>query len=1010
MYFANQGGVLQYDGVAWLFIPTERKTGVVSLTIDEQQRVYVGAEGEIGYLEPDAKGRLTYVSLLDYLTPEERKFTSVWQAFSTSHGVYFGTHERLFRWDGKRFTTWSSNGNPFHVVFAVNDKIYIRQRGVGLVTLIQDKLEMAPQGHLFANDRIDVMVPFSESAIMVASRERGLMLYDGEQFKLFAPEVSAFIKESYAYHGTRLAGGLFAICTLYNGVIVFDKRGAIKYHLNRAVGLAEDAIFFTYQDMRNDLWLATDNGISKVELSVPVTRFIEANGLYGTIDCITRHEGSLYITTTYGLFLLQPAKGPERARFEKVGKIKSQSWQMLSTEAGLLVTAEDGTWLVNGNQIKLVSPHNSRCIYRSVQNRDVVYLGLAYGLARLKFKNNTWVDAGIIEGTDAEIRTMQEDSKGRLWLGTFFSNDVQAAIIKPGQVPHFTTYKNLLKDTTEQSFINIYKINNEVVLATRDGILSFDEERQRFVPAPAYSNQPKDNTTSIYLMTEGGPNKVWLFPNEEIHLGTMQSNGTYKLERLDIYKKIEPSLFAFPDGDEALWVGGYEGLVRYDLKEKRHAAKAFFATIRQAKTSSDSLLFAGNFSPALNKVNLPYSHNALRFSFAAPAFNSEGHCLYSIKLENFDKDWSDWKSEPQKDYTNLPEGHYIFKVKSKDVYGLVSEEASYEFSISAPWFRTYWAYGLYIVLGISSVLGFNAIRTRKLTYDKGRLEQAIAQRTAQISLQKEEIEAQRDEIEEQNKLLQKRNEDITSSIEYARMIQSALFPLEEDVKRVFKDAFILFKPRDILSGDFYWMSKKNGKYLLAVADCTGHGVPGALMSMIGNAFLNEIVNDKGITDTAEILTQLSKAVNKAFRHHERKGDHMRDGMDIALCAYNPATKELQFSGGKRPLLIVQDGKISTLKGDSFSIGGQMRTGNEAFKASCITLDKPAMVYMFSDGYIDQYGGPVNKKFMSVRLRELLQSIAHLSAEDQKMMLEDVLASWQGEQKQIDDILIAGFRV
>jgi serine phosphatase RsbU (regulator of sigma subunit)/ligand-binding sensor domain-containing protein len=1010
LYFANQSGVLQYDGEAWLVIPTKRKTGVISLAIDNQQRVFVGAESEIGYLEPDATCKLVYVSLLDYLSPEERKFSSVWQTFSTSHGVFFSTRERLFRWDGERFTTWSSGDNIFHVAFAVNDKIYIRQKGIGLVTLNGDKLELVPNGAMFANDRIDVMLPYEGNTILVASQKKGLMLYDGQQFTAFASEVNDFIKESYTYHGAKLKGGLFAISTLHNGVVIIDKKGVVKHHLNRKAGLAEDAVFFAYQDMRNDLWLATDNGITKVELSVPLTHYTEANGLIGTVDCILRHDNQLYITTTYGLFRLNPAKGLARARFERVGNIKSQCWQMLSTENGLLVTAEDGTKLVNGNTVKVVSPYNSRSILRSEKDSKLVYLGLSDGLSTLIQTGTTWADGGRIQGTKEEIRTMQEDEQGRLWLGTFYSNSVYTLIQESGQLPRVVTHANVLQDSTEQSFINIYKINNKIVFATREGILTYDEANKAFIPHPAFSNKPSDNTTALYLVMEDQQKNVWIFLNQEMHRATLQSDGTYKVERVDVYKKMPPSLLGFADGEQAIWVGGYEGLQRYDLKEKYQSAKPFFAMIRQAKTSNDSLLFAGVMSEKAGLSVLPYSHNAMRFAFAAPAFNSEGINHYSFKLENIDKDWSDWSTESRKDYTNLPEGKYTFKVKSRDGFGHVSEEASYEFRIKSPWYRTYWAYGLYVLLGVGSLFGFNAVRTSKLQYDKGRLEQAILQRTTQISLQKEEIEAQRDEIEEQNKLLQKRNDDITSSIEYARMIQNALFPLEEDVKKMFDEAFILFKPRDIVSGDFYWMSKKNGIYLLAVADCTGHGVPGAFMSMIGNAFLNEIVNDKGITDTAEVLNQLSKAVKKAFRHHERQSTHMRDGMDIALCAYNPQTRELQFSGGKRPLLIVQDGIISTVKGNNFSIGGQSRAINESFTTNTIKLDTPAMVYMFSDGYIDQYGGPVNKKFMSVRLRELLQSIAHLPAEDQKKMLEDVLSFWQGEQKQIDDILLMGFRV
>jgi serine phosphatase RsbU (regulator of sigma subunit) len=261
-------------------------------------------------------------------------------------------------------------------------------------------------------------------------------------------------------------------------------------------------------------------------------------------------------------------------------------------------------------------------------------------------------------------------------------------------------------------------------------------------------------------------------------------------------------------------------------------------------------------------------------------------------------------------------------------------------------------------------------------------------------------------ISAQKKILEEKNKDITDSINYARRIQEAILPDKEIKYRIFPDAFVLFQPRDVVSGDFYWFSEKNGKRIIAAADCTGHGVPGAFMSMIGNSFLNEIVNERGITRPSEILNELRHLVIKSLKQKEESGSP-RDGMDISLLCFSE--NHVEWAGANNPLWIVHNGNLTAFAPDKQPIG--LHHGeNLPFTNHKISPEKGSSLYIFSDGYADQFGGAKGKKFREKQLKELLLSIQMKSMQEQEEVLLSTFQNWKGELEQIDDVLVIGVRI
>ncbi len=264
------------------------------------------------------------------------------------------------------------------------------------------------------------------------------------------------------------------------------------------------------------------------------------------------------------------------------------------------------------------------------------------------------------------------------------------------------------------------------------------------------------------------------------------------------------------------------------------------------------------------------------------------------------------------------------------------------------------------------------------------------------------------ELTEKNMLISFQKQQITDSIRYASKIQKAVLPPKEFVTKIVPQHFILNKPRDIVSGDYYWTTQRGDESIIAVADCTGHGVPGAFMSMLGIAFLNEIVNKSSKTSSHEILDQLRAHVMKSL-HQTGKENESKDGMDIALCIINMQKKELQFSGAHNPLYLIRNNELTEIKADKMPIGISLRY-NQPFKCHQLSLQKDDLLYIFSDGYYDQFGGPNKKKFSMRRFRELLLEIHQESMEQQQHLLDQHFLEWKGGYDQLDDILVMGIRV
>jgi len=291
-----------------------------------------------------------------------------------------------------------------------------------------------------------------------------------------------------------------------------------------------------------------------------------------------------------------------------------------------------------------------------------------------------------------------------------------------------------------------------------------------------------------------------------------------------------------------------------------------------------------------------------------------------------------------------------------------------------------------------------------------RLEDRVVERTEELNVVNEELSVNLERLHEQNIVIEKKNHDITASINYAKRIQQAMLPSLEEIERVFPNSFVFFEPRDIVSGDFYYFKQVNQKVIIGAIDCTGHGVPGAFMSLIGNDLLNEIVENKSVTKASHILDRLDEGVIKVLRQTDTQ---IRDGMDAAFCVYDLETKVMEYAGARNPLIYIENGELKTIKADRQSVGGNLiknQFNRKLFTTHTLDITQKASFYLFTDGFQDQFGGKHDKKFTIKQFRKVLLEVSKLPFSQQKDYLKNTLKNWKGFNRQIDDILVFGFQI
>jgi serine phosphatase RsbU (regulator of sigma subunit)/sugar lactone lactonase YvrE len=634
-------------------------------------------------------------------------------------------------------------------------------------------------------------------------------------------------------------------------------------------------------------------------------------------------------------------------------------------------------------------------------------------------------DQGMSDGI---VRAIKIDNDGNLWVGTLSQGICK--ITAPSSPEESTITYITKNEGLSSNQVYSFQIDRKGMLwiGTDSGLDMIDPTKEiipnqdNFIHYNTKNgltnnnalSMTLDNTGDLWVSTKKGINRLRVSQQKENEPLRIQQFGKYDgLISTDSY--INSS---YVDSKNRLWSGTGKSLLMLEIDKLPEAKNApipelsyleidqQFYNFRHLPDSAENIGFDSVASFANYPVNLelPYYRNHLTFYFTAPDWSAPHNVEYSYMMEPINADWSQVSSKNLADYRNLNYGEYNFMLRARGNSKKWSPTYSYKFTIHPPWWHTWWARTLY---GLGVILLFVLIyrwRTQKMRQRQEELEQEVELATEEIRTQKEAVENQKEMIEEAHK-------EITDSIAYAKRIQHAILPPPNIVKEYLKNSFVLYLPKDIVAGDFYWMQKKNDMVLFAAADCTGHGVPGAMVSVVCNNALNRSVREYNLSDPGKILDSAREIVIQEFANEEGQNNsgeswEVKDGMDIALCSIKGM--ELKYAGAHNPLWIIRNGEVIETKANKQPIGLFIQP--VPFDTHTFQLEKKDSIYIFSDGLVDQFGGEKGKKFKAKAFKELLLSIQEKSMDEQKTIIHNAFLEWMGSLEQIDDVCVIGVRV
>ncbi len=1055
VYFGNDSrGVIRYDGTNWSLIPVRNEPTLYAIQADKNNIIYVGGSYEFGFIAPEADGSLHYISLaqrIDTTINVRTVFSIVVKddriLFSANRGIftYFPANDSL-----SFFDSGALGFRNLLTMISFKDRVFVTDNLAGILEFTGDTIFITPKGDFFSRKISTLMIPFGEDELLVGTYDSGLFIYNiatGEVKDSFVkPELNERLQKALIYRGTRVGDSLFAFGTRnIEGVVLLNRNGElVSQYTSENISMDNDGVTAIYcdQDNPSELWISSVGFFTKVYIGLPFTQFSNTLGVNSGVNTIAEFNGTVYIGHDNGVSKL--ITGSNGSSFFTALPAIAEATPTLEVfdngkERFLLAGTQSGAYIVFGND-RVVSIEENvvsgvknksdvRKITQSARDKNLVYFGAANSLIFIRYTGTTkWSDYSIYR-LQGQINEVIETDDGTLWLSIIKRKSVYTLNVSESDTT-LTEYNNTrgLPDTIG---LSLRYAGGNILVASPVGVYRYDKATDSFVGA----NDLFDNFTqnlSVSLIKEDNNGNFWLCYNEATARGErfleayMQAGGKSENFIDDIFRAlpIAPT-YAIADIGNKIWLAKSKNVFVVNNELLTRQQNSFKTFINKIVVGVDSVYMAQSFTrtaengtliPAMSQdaddnVRFTFRLNDISLFWSSNYYVNEDKTQYSYFLEGNDSRWSNWESLHYKDFSNLKYGHYNFRLKARSVTGVISDEAVFEFTILKPWYAKTGAIILYILVLVGIILVIIKAYTRRLISENLRLEGIVAERTAVVVKQKEELE---------------------SSIHYASRIQRALLPSEKILSDNIADYFLLLKPRDIVSGDFYWMTKRSDKLFIVAADCTGHGVPGAFMSLLGMSFLHEIVNKSDIQRTDNILGELRSYVTNSLKQ-VGDDDEAKDGMDMSIIMVDFKTRRIEFSGAYNPCFKVRkitEAELELFKQDKFSTEeGMMSDGRyvlETIQASKMpigisarmsenfslhewNIEEDVSYYLFSDGYVDQFGSN-GKKFMKKNFKRLLIDIQGQQMIKQKEILQETLKQWMGDTPQIDDILVLGLRV
>jgi len=1001
LWLSTGAGVCRFDGMKFSIPPTSdsiSQTLANTSFLDRSGKVWFGYDDGSVYCFSNHKLRKIF---------KNSESPSVVNAFTeTSDGIIIAaTQNGGFYILGENKTQKITDGTKdrlYYSLVALSNNKFLAGTDNGLwVTSIDfqsGKVKNESKVPGIPNTKIQCIIPTAEQgSFWVGTEDAGFYFVKllnqgdrssvkniGEKYKLSSYNIQWLLEDNQKN---------LWVCTFGNGVFKLlyssEKKfyeGIINY--NQENGLGDNFIKNAYQDKEGNIWIGTySNGLAGIIDEAFVFYNFKTEG-FNDVLSITSDKDNFWLGSHKYLIRVD-TKNP------MVRKIYSEKNGLPSDDITALHLTPDGTlWFgteKNGLfKMDVRNEHISKFFSssNSIENKingikelnNILWVATNGGVFEFNLKTGT--SKHYSTDTDLphnKINDIFIDSHGIVWIATKSNG-----LVSLNSDKHYK-----IEGSGELEFMAITEDKKGDLWAATygDGIFEFRHDSLNF-----YTEKNGLKSDYCYSLITDAEGNIWV--GHRLALSKINTDTrkimTYGPE-IGITGDCNPASAGIdPSGN--LRFGTTDGLIQYNYQKNRQKLLPPTLNLISVKISDKEIEFG-------DRLELPYGLYRIRFDFVGLNYRAPSSVKYQYKLNGWESEWSELTQNSFAYYPRVEDGRFTFLLKAYNAEGIcASEPLQFEIYVHPPFWKSWW----FIILSISVIVALFYLyinyRERKQIQFQQYLQKMLDERTREVVEQKEVIEI--------------KNRDITDSITYAQRIQASILPSIKRLQDTFSGCFIFYQPRDIVSGDFYWFDKiSDNKFVIVCGDSTGHGVPGALMSMIGTTLIKDICNRPDVVNPSNILDKLDDEIRKTLNQNLESAGKMNDGMDLIACEIDTENYKVSIASAMRPVVLYKDGEQMYIPGSASSIGGNEYASEiKSFENRVYNLSKGDLVYMFSDGYPDQFGGPMGKKFKMVRLRNLLKDIHLLPMEEQFNHVKNTFNLWKDQLDQIDDVLFMGIKI
>jgi ligand-binding sensor domain-containing protein/DNA-binding CsgD family transcriptional regulator len=695
VFFANNEGLLEFNGAAWELYPSPNETIIRSVKVIGN-KVFTGCYMEFGFWTRQANGKLKYVSLSKTIKSKILDDEQFWNILNYDQWVIFQSLNRIYIYDSKTggFEIIAPKNN-ITKSFRTKNALFFQTINEGLFEIESGKGRLVSDNAILQTNKI-VNIFALDEGLLIQTQRNGFYKLIGTVLTKFSTEVDSELAESSVYSSQLLSDGSFALGTVSNGVFILKNDGKIKYHITQNKGLSNNTVLSLYEDADKNLWAGLDNGINCINLQSPIQSFVDDTGILGTVYTSKLYNGKLYVGTNQGLFYKNYQTNDE---FNFVNGTKGQVWSLFEYEGTLFCGHDSGTFIIDSAIAKNIFSASGTWKFESIPNhKELLLQGNYYGMSVLTKINNQWSFRNKVAGFDYSSKYFEITNNFNVYVSHEYKGvyrlELDSKLLK---AKTFVTYKT----PTKGKNASLVKFNNLIYYANKEGVFKLDEKTKQFSKDNLLSSVfEKEEYTSGKLIVDSS-NKIWLFSKNYIHYFSLSKlSNQLKQNVIPIPASLTNSMLGYENitqiSNSNYLIGTTDGYYILNLNElsfKNHNVSIAAITTNKLNESvkNQSIQQGGSFN---------YDENNITINYTVPEFNKYTNAEFQYLLEGFQEEWSEWSAKPSVSFKNLPPGNYTFKVRAKFANSSLEDTAIYSFTVEKPWYSTHIALLVYLIFMI----------------------------------------------------------------------------------------------------------------------------------------------------------------------------------------------------------------------------------------------------------------------------------------------------------------------